>query len=337
MKTRNRIFIIAEAGVNHNGSVKAARKMIDAAADALCDAVKFQTFKADELATPDAPKALYQRKTTGARGTQYDMLKRLELDEAGHKELIAHCKARKIEFISSPFDLKSIDMLKSLRLNIYKIPSGEITNLPYLRHIGRLRKRVILSTGMSDLSEVREAVRVLVGSGTRRSLITLLHCTTEYPARYEDVNLRAMETMGRGLNMAVGYSDHTPGIEVALAAAALGAGVIEKHFTLDRTQYGPDHAASIEPRELAAMVRAIRNIEISLGSESKKAAEAEIQNRRIIRKSLYAAQDIIKGERFTEYNVIAKRPAMGVSPMKWDSIMGRRAKRSLKKDEKISL
>ena len=331
------IFIIAEAGVNHNGSAPTAKKMIDAAKECGADAVKFQTFKAIDLASRSAPKASYQRQTTNHEESQYDMLKKLELDHAAHRELFSHCAKKKIIFLSSPFDLESIDLLDKMRLGIFKIPSGEITNLPFLRKIGRLRKRVILSTGMSDLNEIKQALDVLIASGTLKKNITVLHCTTEYPARYSDVNLSAMRAIRDTFKIDVGYSDHSPGIEVPIAAAALGASVIEKHFTLDKSMPGPDHKASLDPQELAAMIRAIRNIELCMGDGIKKASAPEQRNKACVRKSIVALTDIEKGEIFSESNIAVKRPGTGISPMKWDSVIGRKAARDFKTDELIRL
>jgi len=331
------IFIIAEAGVNHNGSAATAKKMIDAAKECGADAVKFQTFKAIDLASRSAPKASYQRQTTNHEESQYDMLKKLELDHSAHRELFSHCAKKKIIFLSSPFDLESIDLLDKMRLGIFKIPSGEITNLPFLRKIGRLRKRVILSTGMSDLNEIKQALDVLIASGTLKKNITVLHCTTEYPARYRDVNLLAMLTIRDTFKIDVGYSDHSQGIEVPIAAAALGASVIEKHFTLDKNMPGPDHKASLDPQELAAMIRAIRNIELCMGDGIKKASAPEQRNKACVRKSIVALTDIEKGEIFSESNIAVKRPGTGISPMKWDSVIGRKAARDFKTDELIRL
>ncbi|NQT95552.1 MAG: N-acetylneuraminate synthase [Candidatus Omnitrophica bacterium] len=338
MKKRRsrRTFIIAEAGVNHNGSVRIAKKMIDVAAKAGADAVKFQTFKAEDLATRTAPKAKYQKKSMG-KNSQFAMLKKLELDIRAHKELIRYCRLKRIIFLSSPFDLKSVDLLNSLGLKIFKIASGEITNLPLLRKIGKLKKRVILSTGMSTLEEAKKALSILQKAGTKKNRITLLHCNTEYPTPIEDVNLRAMLTMGKALNIDVGYSDHTLGIEVPIAAVALGAKVIEKHFTLDRNMKGPDHAASLEPAELKDMIKAIRNIENALGNNKKQPSASELKNKAIIRKAIVAAKPISKGELFTEHNITVKRPAAGIGPMRWDTVINKIAKRDFKEDEAILL
>ena len=331
----NKTFIIAEAGVNHNGSLEMAMLMVDAAAASGADAVKFQTFKAEKVIAINAPKAGYQKETTGADESQLEMVKKLELDETAHIRLQQHCRHKGIQFLSSPFDLESIDLLERLGLGIFKIPSGEITNLPYLRKLGAIKKRVILSTGMADLGEVGDALNVLTESGTPLENITVLHCNTEYPTLFEDVNLRAMLTIGHTFGVAVGYSDHTPGIEVAVAAVALGATVLEKHFTLDRNLPGPDHKASVEPVELKTMVQAIRNIEKSLGDGIKRPSPSEAKNKPIARKSLVATQPIKMGELFSADNITAKRPGTGISPMRWDEIIGRKASRNYREDELI--
>jgi len=330
-------FIIAEAGVNHNGSLRLARKMIDAACAARADAVKFQTFKTDSMVSTIAPKARYQTKTIGSTKSQYEMLKGLELGYGEHKELINYCKKKRIIFISSPFDLESIDMLDSLGLEILKIPSGEIVNLPYLSKIGRLKKRIMLSTGMSDLNEIKDALSILTSAGTTKEYITVLHCNTEYPTSMEDVNLRAMLSIKEKFDVKIGYSDHTLGTEVPITAVALGASVIEKHFTLDRNMQGPDHKASLEPVELKAMIKAIRNIEKALGNGIKKPSLSELKNKSIVRKSIVASKDIEKGEIFTENNITTKRPATGISPMRWNEAIGKKSKRDFKKDELVEL
>ncbi len=331
------VLIIAEAGVNHNGDLALAKKLIDAAAEAGADLVKFQTFNADRLATRTAAKADYQTQTTGGTETQHTMLRRLELSHDAHEELIAHCAERRIGFLSTGFDIESVDLLSGLGQNLFKIPSGEITNLPYLRHIGRQGKEVILSTGMATLGEVEAAIAVLETAGTPRDGITVLHCTTEYPTPMDEVNLRAMQTLQSAFGVRVGYSDHTPGIEVAIAAVALGATVIEKHFTLDRDLPGPDHKASLEPGELKAMVRAIRNIELAMGDGVKRPSPSESKNIHIARKSVVAARAIHAGEAFSEHNLAVKRPGAGISPMRWDEILGRRAPRDFAPDELIEL
>ncbi|MGF7059793.1 N-acetylneuraminate synthase [Brassicibacter mesophilus] len=330
-----RTFIIAEAGVNHNGSIELAKRLIDKASEAGADAVKFQSFKAEKLVTKNARKADYQEVTTGSEENQFEMIKKLELDHEKHKELINYCKLKNIMFLSSPFDLESADLLNNLGVEIFKIPSGEITNLPYLRKIGALEKKVILSTGMSNLGDIENALEILRKYGTTD--ITVLHCNTEYPAPIKDVNLLAMNTIKNAFKVKVGYSDHTLGIEVPIAAVALGATVIEKHFTLDKTMEGPDHRASLEPDELKKMVRCIRNIEQALGDGVKRLAESEAKNIDIARKSIVARYNIQKGEKFTEYNLAVKRPGDGLSPMRWDEVIGKVAKRDFSEDELIEI
>lgn len=329
------VFIIAEAGVNHNGSQELARKLIDVAVEAGVDAVKFQTFKAENLVSKSAQKADYQKQTTSAEESQFDMIKKLELDVAAHKELIAYCQEKGILFLSTPFDHDSIELLDKLGLEIFKIPSGEITNLPYLRHIGRLNKKIVLSTGMANLGEIEAAIHVLIAAGSQHENITVLHANTEYPTPMKDVNLKAMQTLGQAFNLPYGYSDHTNGIEVPIAAVALGASVIEKHFTLDKTMEGPDHKASLEPHELIAMVKAIRNIEQALGSSVKQASPSEAKNKPIARKSLVAKTSIKQGETLTEQNLTIKRPGTGINPMRWDELLGTMAKKDYKEDEFI--
>ena len=330
-------LIIAEAGVNHNGDIELAKKLIDVAVNAGADFVKFQTFNADRLATHAAKKADYQAQTTDRNETQHEMLRRLELTPAMHHELIAYCKMRKMGFFSTGFDIESVDFLASLGQNLFKIPSGEITNLPYLRHIGRLGKPIILSTGMSNMPEIESAIKALEQAGTLRSKITVLHCTTEYPTPMCDVNLRAMQSIQIELGVAVGYSDHTLGIEVAVAAVAMGATVIEKHFTLDRTLPGPDHKASLEPEELKTMVSSIRNIELALGVGVKQLAPSEAKNILVARKSIVASKDIQIGERFSAENLTVKRPGTGISPMRWDEVIGLTANRNYASDELIQI
>ena len=331
----NKVFIIAEAGVNHNGSIDLAKKMIEVAVDSGADAVKFQTFKAESLVSKNAQKANYQKETTDESESQFDMIKRLELDLEAHKELITYCQEKDIMFLSTSFDHDSIDMLDSLGLQIFKIPSGEITNLPYLRHVGSLDKKVILSTGMSNLREVNSALNILIKDGTFKENITVLHANTQYPTPMEDVNLNAMLTMQKEFGIAVGYSDHTLGIEVDIAAVAMGASCVEKHFTLDKTMEGPDHKASLEPNELKAMVGAIRNIEKALGSCEKKVSSSESDNINIVRKSIVASQMIKKGDLLTDKNITTKRPGNGINPMKWDNIIGSIAAKDYEMDDLI--
>ena len=334
-ETKTPVTVIAEAGVNHNGDLQRALQMIDAAAGAGADYVKFQTFKAENVVTARAQKAAYQEKATGAAESQQEMIRKLELDGAEHEQLVARCAERGIGFLSTPFDHESIGLLDGLGMGIFKIPSGEITNLPYLRAVARCGKPMIVSTGMATLGDVEAALEALLDSGCAREDLTVLHCNTEYPTPVEDVNLSAMLTMGQALKVAVGYSDHTLGIEVATAAVALGAVVIEKHFTLDRSLPGPDHAASLEPDELAAMVSAIRNIECALGDGIKRPTASERPNRVIARRSIVAASQITEGEEFTEDNLTAKRPGDGISPMRWDELIGRAATRAYEPDELI--
>jgi len=331
------VFIIAEAGVNHNGSIELAKKLIDVASESGADAVKFQTFKTENLVSKKAPKADYQNKTTDKNESQFDMIKKLEIDRDAHRELMAHCANKNIMFLSTPFDHDSIDLLYELQLEIFKIPSGEITNLPYLRHIGGLGKKVILSTGMADIDEIEDALDILIEAGTAKKNITVLHANTMYPTPMKDVNLNAMLTIGKVFDVAYGYSDHTLGIEVDIAAIALGADVIEKHFTLDKTMNGPDHKASLEPDELMSMVNAIRNIEQALGSEVKKPSASEQPNISVARKSIVAKKVIKNGELFTEDNLAVKRPGDGVSPMKWDEIIGKKANKNYLEDEMIEI
>ena len=332
----SKVFIIAEAGVNHNGSVELAKKLIDVAVAAGVDAVKFQTFKAEKLVSKNAQKATYQKENmSNSDDSQLNMLKKLELDINTHNELIEYCNSKNIMFLSTPFDHDSIDMLNDLQLPIFKIPSGEITNLPYLRHIGSFKKEVILSTGMADMGEIEDALDVLVKAGTLKENITLLHANTMYPTPMEDVNLKAMVTIGNTFDVAFGYSDHTLGIEVDIAAVALGASVIEKHFTLDKTMEGPDHKASLEPDELKAMVQGIRNIELALGSSVKKPSKSETPNIKVARKSIVANRDIKKDDILTEDNLAIKRPGDGISPMRWDEIVGSVASKDYKTDELI--
>ena len=330
-----KVFIIAEAGVNHNGKLELAYKLVDAAVEAGADAVKFQTFKPEKVVSKFATKAKYQKETTGLVETQLEMIKKLDLGYDAFVELKKYCDKKGIVFLSSPFDLDSIEFLDQLGLNIFKVPSGEITNLPYLRKLGSLNKQVIMSTGMADLKEVKESLDLLISCGTNKEGITILHCNTEYPTPFDDVNLKAMLTIRDELGAKVGYSDHTLGIEVPVAAVALGAEVIEKHFTLDKNMEGPDHKASLEPDELTAMVGAIRNIETALGSGIKKPSFSELKNKTIVRKSIVAARNIQKGEVLTKENLTVKRPGTGISPMRWDEIIGQVTQKDYEKDELI--
>lgn len=332
---KNKTFIIAEAGVNHNGSFELAKQLVDKAVWAGADCIKFQTFNSKNLVSKNAQKAEYQKKATDSSESQLDMLKKLELSKVEFIELREYCNQKGIMFLSTPFDLESIDFLASIGVKTWKVPSGEITNYPFLRAIGKRKESVIMSTGMCSLDEVRDAIEVLKTFGT--SDITLLHCTTEYPAPYDSVNLKAMLTLQNEFGFNVGYSDHTNGIEIPVAAVAMGATVIEKHFTLDKNMEGPDHKASLEPEELKQMVQSIRNVELALGDGIKKPSEAEKKNISIARKSIVAACDIKKGEVFTEKNLTAKRPCNGISPMKWEGVLGKIAKRNFSEDELIEL
>lgn len=330
------VYFIAEAGVNHNGSYELACRLVDAAKAAGADCVKFQTFRAEEITSVHAEKAAYQKANTENGGsTQLEMLKQLELTKDEFKALKAHCLKTGIDFLSTPFDLESISFLETLGVPFWKIPSGEVTNLPYLLAIARTRKPVVMSTGMCELDEIRAAVEVLTGNGTPD--ITLLQCNTEYPTPYEDVNLRAMQTLQREFGLKVGYSDHTMGIEVPIAAVSMGAVVIEKHFTLDRSMKGPDHKASLEPDELSVMVRCIRNVERALGDGVKTASVSERRNLGIVRKSIVAQRAISQGEPLTERNITTKRPGTGLSPMRWFEVLGTPAKRDFDKDELIEV
>jgi N,N'-diacetyllegionaminate synthase len=333
---KNKVLIIAEAGVNHNGDIVLAKKLIDAAADAGVDYVKFQTFNSKKLVSKSAQKADYQKQNTNDEvESQLKMLQKLELSKEDHLVLIEHCKLKDIKFLSTAFDLDSIDFLNELRIDLWKVPSGEITNLPYLRKLGGLGKPVIISTGMAEMAEIDDAINVIISSGTKKEDITVLHCNTEYPTPMCDVNLTAMNTIKKVFNVPIGYSDHTLGIEIPTAAVALGATVIEKHFTLDKTMDGPDHKASLEPDELKAMVTAIRNIEQAMGNGVKAPSPSEAKNKPIARKSIVANTDISKGEIFDENNITVKRPGTGISPMKWDEIIGKSAARNYKADELI--
>lgn len=329
------VFVIAEAGVNHNGRLDLAKKLVDAAKEAGADCIKFQTFVSKNIVSKTAAKADYQKKQTDSEESQYDMLKKLELSFEDFEALNAYCKHNAIEFMSTAFDFDSIDFLERLGMDTWKVPSGEITNLPYLIKIAKLNKPVILSTGMSTMADIRSAIKALKDNGAGE--LTVLHCTTEYPTPFEDVNLTAMNTIRETFEVKVGYSDHTRGIEVPIAAVALGATVIEKHFTLDRTMEGPDHKASLEPNELRAMVESIRHIESALGTGLKQPVESEIKNIVAARKSIVAMKAIQKGDLFTEENLTVKRPGNGISPMQWFDVLGKPAPRDFEEDELIEL
>lgn len=331
-------LVIAEAGVNHNGSMELAKKLIDVAADAGVDYVKFQTFKAENLVTKTAMQAEYQQRNMGDDGnSQYNMLKKLELSHEQHMELIGYCREKGVKFFSTAFDFESMDYLASLHLGLWKVPSGEITNYPYLKKIADYQEPVIISTGMSTMEEIQAAMKVLTDNGLRKEQISVLHCNTEYPTPMTDVNLSAMKEMCRQLDVVIGYSDHTQGIEVPIAAVAMGARIIEKHFTLDRSLLGPDHKASLEPDELKAMVTAIRNIEQAIGMGHKTVSASERKNKAVARKSIVAARDIKKGELFTEENLTVKRPDSGINPMRWPEIIGKRAVHDFNEDELIEI
>lgn len=334
----NKVLIIAEAGVNHNGSIELAKRLVDEAVNAGVDYIKFQTFKSEKLVSKAAKQAEYQQKNIGHEGeSQYTMLKRLELSPADHEVLIDYCNSKGIRFFSTAFDMDSIDYLHSLNLGLWKIPSGEITNFPYLRKIATFGEPIILSTGMSELNEIEEAIQVLIKYGVTKEDITVLHCSTEYPTPFTDVNLKAMLQIGEKFGVKIGYSDHTKGIEVPIAAVALGATVIEKHFTLDKTMEGPDHKASLEPDELKAMVTSIRNIENALGSGHKHVSDSERKNIEIVRKSIVAACPIKAGELLTEGNLTVKRPGNGISPMCWNKVIGTIATKDFEEEELIVL
>lgn len=331
-------IIIAEAGVNHNGSIELAKQLVDKGVEAGVDYIKFQTFKASKLVTKAAKKAEYQQKNIGKEGdSQYQMLKKLELSPEDHEVLIAYCKEKGIKFFSTAFDFDSIKYLHSLNLGLWKIPSGEVTNYPFLKRVASYNEKTILSTGMCEMSDVSAAVEALYKNGLSKENLILLHCNTEYPTPFEDVNLKAMDTLRKEFGVEVGYSDHTKGIEVPIAAVALGATVIEKHFTLDRNMEGPDHKASLEPDELKEMVTAIRHIELALGDGRKTVSASEAKNIVVARKSIIAACDIKKGELFTEDNLTVKRPGNGISPMKWDEVIGQVAKHDFLEDELIEI
>ena len=332
----NNVYMIAEAGVNHNGDLNIAKELINMAKYAGADAVKFQTYIAEEVMGKDTPKADYQKQNTGSEETQYDMVKKLELSFDDFLILHQYCLDIKIDFLTTPFDFKSIDFVESnFKMKYWKIPSGEITNLPYLKKIGRISEEILLSTGMCNMDEVEDAWDILKSSGN--SKITLLHCTSEYPAPLEDVNLKAIETLRHHFNAPVGYSDHTEGIVVPIAAVALGATIIEKHFTLDKTMEGPDHIASIDPYELKEMVDAIRDVETALGDGIKKVRPSELENRKLARKSIVAKKDIHAGELFSEDNITTKRPGTGLSAMCWDDIIGHISKKDVRKGDLIEL
>lgn len=331
----NRVLIIAEAGVNHNGNVEQAKKMIDLAKEAGVDIVKFQTFKSENLVTKNASMATYQVENIGEENSQLEMLLKLELKESDFKDLQTYCVSKGIRFFSTGFDLESLSFLKTLDMGLWKIPSGEITNLPYLEFIGKCNEKVILSTGMANMEEIESAVNVLIKSGTDKNKITVLHCNTDYPTQFEDVHLNALKTMRDKLGVDIGYSDHTTGVEVSVAAVALGARVIEKHFTLDKNLPGPDHKASLDPQELKTLVFQIRNIEKAMGRFEKIPSEREAKNIAVARKSIVAKKWIKKGEVFTTENLTTKRPGIGINPMKWYEVLGTKAQKDYQVDDLI--
>lgn len=332
----SRVIIIAEAGVNHNGDIEIAKKLIDVAAEAGVDFVKFQTFRADGVASKSASKADYQKQTTSAQESQLQMLQKLELSHEDHLHLIEHCKQQSVAFLSTPFDLESITLLKELGIRLGKIPSGEITNLPYLLKMAESFDELIMSTGMADLSEIKEALDLICSTGFSKEKLTILHCTTEYPTPFQEVNLKAMAAIGEQFGVRFGYSDHTVGIEVPVAAAALGATVIEKHFTLDRNMEGPDHKASLEPHELISMTRSIRNIELALGDGYKTPSPSEMRNKVVARKSIVAARNLEAGHVLTGDDLTSKRPGNGISPMQLPSVVGKKLVKAMQADELLS-
>lgn len=334
----NDVIVIAEAGVNHNGDIRIAKKLIDVAASAGADFVKFQTFVSEEVISKNAKKAKYQIRNTGnSKESQLEMVKKLELSRDDHFQLKQHCATKKIKFLSTAFDLKSIELLKELNVPYFKIPSGEITNLPYLRKASKYFKNFIMSTGMSNMNEINSALEVLKKNKIPKNQITVMHCNTQYPTPMKNVNLQSMISIKNKFNVKVGYSDHTKGIEVSIAAVAMGASIIEKHFTLNKNMPGPDHKASLNPSELKKMIKGIRNIQIALGDDKKNPSKGELKNINIARKSIIAIKDIKKGVLFTEKNISCKRPGGGISPMKWDKIIGLKSKYSFKKDDLIKI
>ena len=333
----SKVFIIAEAGVNHNGSLKIAKKLILEAARFGADAIKFQTFTAENLASKNAPKANYQKKNTKSNETQFQMLKRLEFTKKMHEQCINLCKKKNIIFMSSAFDLTSLKFLSILKIPVFKIPSGEITNYPYLEYLGKLKKKIILSTGMSTIGEIKSAVSILVRNGTQKKKITILHCNTQYPTPFKDANVKAMLDIKKYLKTDVGYSDHTISTEASLAAVALGAKVIEKHFTLNKNFSGPDHKSSLESKEFEELIKKIRNIEMALGDGKKKVSQSEKENLKIVRKSIFISKDISPGEKFSYLNLTTKRPATGICPMKIKKIIGKKAKKYFAKGTMLNI
>ncbi len=337
MSKKNKTIIIAEAGVNHNGKIDLALKLVDIAAKSKANYIKFQTYFTEDLVQKKIGLAKYQKKNVKKISSQYKLLKKFELSVSDHLKIIKRCKQRKIKFLSSPFDFKSVDMLKKLKLNMFKIPSGEITNIPYLRKIGALKKKIIISTGMSSTEEVKKAIKILISSGTKKKNITVLHCSSEYPAKIDNLNLLSIPFIKKKFNINVGYSDHSLGLQASFTAVALGATVIEKHFTTNKKLSGPDQSASLSPKELIELVKGIRNIELTLGNYSKKPYSKELKNLRFIRKFIVAKKKIVKGEKFTELNLIAKRALVGIPVSKWDWVIGKKASRNFVYDENIKI
>jgi N,N'-diacetyllegionaminate synthase len=333
----NKTFIIAEAGVNHNGSLKKALKLIDVAAAAGANAIKFQTFRAENLATDYASKAEYQKYKSLKKETQFQMLKKLELTDAMHKTCFKECKRKKIIFISSAFDIESLNYLKKFKLSYFKVPSGEITNLPYLKVLGKFKKKIILSTGMSCISEIKKALKTLITNGAKKNNITLMQCTSAYPAPYEEINLNTIDTLKRIFNLSVGFSDHSLGVQASIAAVALGAKIIEKHLTLNKKLEGPDHRASLDPKEFKYMVQSIRIVEKTLGDKIKKITKSEKKNIKIIRKSIVAKKNIKIGDKFSKENITTKRPQGGIPPLYWEKVIGKIARKDFKYNEFITL
>lgn len=337
MKKKNKTIIIAEAGVNHNGKIKLALKLVDIASKAKADYVKFQTYSSDDLVQKKVGLAKYQKKNLKGISSQYKLLKKFELSKSDHLRIVRRCKTKKIKFLSSPFDLKSIDLLQNLNLKLLKIPSGEITNTPYLRKIGSLKKQIILSTGMSNIQEVNKAIKALISSGTKKKNITILHCSTEYPAKKDNLNLLSIPLLKKKFQINVGYSDHSLGLQASFTAVALGAKVIEKHFTTNKRLSGPDHKASLSPKELIELVKGIRDIESTLGTNKKKPYLAELKNLKFVRKFIVAKKNIIKGEKFTKENVTTKRALVGIPASKWTWLLGKKAKNFFLHDENIKI
>ena len=333
----NKTFIIAEAGINHNGSLKKALKLIDVAVSVGANAIKFQTFKTENLATDYAPKAEYQKYKSLKKETQFQMLKKLEFTDTMHKACFKKCKRKKIIFISSAFDIESLNYLKKFKLNYFKVPSGEITNIPYLEVLGKFRKRVILSTGMSSISEIKKAIKTLIRNGTKKNNITVMQCTTAYPAPYDEINLNTISTLRNTFKLNIGFSDHSLGIQASVAAVALGAKVIEKHLTLSKKLKGPDHRASLDQKEFKFMVKSIRIVEKSLGDKIKKITKSEKKNIYVVRKSIVAAIKIKKNEKFSNFNITCKRPGTGISPSFFKKLIGKKSMKDFNKNDLIRL